>query len=138
MYEQRGGGGVLLPDFLFLISFPCLADHERDWPPCHKKYPSRVGNRVILILYAECERQHTHRISIVLLIIKYSYIGVSELATFPHQHLPRNTLEHVINRGRCSRAAWNGLIIYMYVCMVAHVARVWINRVRLPILLVVS
>ena len=25
-----------------------------------------------------------------------------------------------------------------YVCMVTHVARVWINRVRLPILLVVS
>ena len=26
----------------------------------------------------------------------------------------------------------------MYVCMVTHIARVWINRVRLPILLVVS
>ena len=26
----------------------------------------------------------------------------------------------------------------MYVCIVIHIARVWINRVRLPILLVVS
>ena len=26
----------------------------------------------------------------------------------------------------------------MYVCMVTHIARVWINRVRLPILLVVN
>ena len=26
----------------------------------------------------------------------------------------------------------------MYVCMVAHIARAWINRVRLPILLVVG
>ena len=23
----------MLPDF-FLFSFPCSADHERDWPPC--------------------------------------------------------------------------------------------------------
>ena len=29
----RGGGGALL-DFLFLIFFPCSADHERKWPPC--------------------------------------------------------------------------------------------------------
>ena len=28
--------------------------------------------------------------------------------------------------------------VYMYVRMVTHIARVWINRVRLPILLVVS
>ena len=26
----------------------------------------------------------------------------------------------------------------LYVCMVNHIARVWVNRVRLPILLVVS
>ena len=34
--EQRargGGGGGALPDFFFFF-FPCLADHERDWPPC--------------------------------------------------------------------------------------------------------
>ena len=24
----------MLPDFFLLISFPCSADHERDWPPC--------------------------------------------------------------------------------------------------------
>ena len=29
----RGGGGML-PDFFLLFSFPCSADHERDWPPC--------------------------------------------------------------------------------------------------------
>ena len=28
--------------------------------------------------------------------------------------------------------------LWRYVCMVTHIARVWINRVRLPILLVVS
>ena len=27
---------------------------------------------------------------------------------------------------------------FMYVCIVTHIERVWINRVRLPILLVVS
>ena len=27
---------------------------------------------------------------------------------------------------------------HVYVCMVTHIARIWINRVRLPILLVVS
>ena len=29
----QGGGGSALPDF-FLLFFPSLADHERDWPPC--------------------------------------------------------------------------------------------------------
>ena len=24
----------MLPDFFHLFSFPCSADHERDWPPC--------------------------------------------------------------------------------------------------------
>ena len=24
----------MLPDFFLLFSFPCSADHERDWPPC--------------------------------------------------------------------------------------------------------
>ena len=35
--EQRargGGRGGALPDFFFLLFFPCSADHERDWPPC--------------------------------------------------------------------------------------------------------
>ena len=27
--------GGALPDFFFILfSFPCSADHERDWPPC--------------------------------------------------------------------------------------------------------
>ena len=30
-----GGGGVCCQTF-FLFSFPCSADHERDWPPCNK------------------------------------------------------------------------------------------------------
>ena len=36
-YERAargGGGGGALPDFFFFSFFPCLADHERDWPPC--------------------------------------------------------------------------------------------------------
>ena len=27
-------GEMLLPDFLFLFSFRCSADHKRNWPPC--------------------------------------------------------------------------------------------------------
>ena len=34
-YEQRAGGGAGCAARLFLLfSFPCSADHERDWPPC--------------------------------------------------------------------------------------------------------
>ena len=29
----RGGGGRCC-HFFVLLSFPCSADHERDWPPC--------------------------------------------------------------------------------------------------------
>ena len=41
---------------------------------------------------------------------------------------PRHALQYYV----CTR------YVCMYVCMVTHIARVWINRVRLPILLVVS
>ena len=34
MCVGEGGRGGALPDFLVLLSFPCSADHERDWPPC--------------------------------------------------------------------------------------------------------
>ena len=44
-----GGGGYAARLFI-LFSFPCSADHERDWPPC--KVVFRVGNQ-----YAECEKQ---------------------------------------------------------------------------------
>ena len=43
------GGGYAAILFL-LLSFPCSADHEREWPPC--KVVFRVGNQ-----YAECEKQ---------------------------------------------------------------------------------
>ena len=36
------------------------------------------------------------------------------------------------------RCIYRALYVYIYICMVTHIARVWINRVRLPILLVVS
>ena len=29
-----GGGGGYAARLFFLFSFPCSADHERDWPPC--------------------------------------------------------------------------------------------------------
>ena len=29
----EGGVGVCCQTFIFLFSFPCSADHERDWPP---------------------------------------------------------------------------------------------------------
>ena len=46
----RGLGGGGRPDFLFLLSFPCSADHGRDWPPC--KVLFRVSNQ-----YAEKQQQ---------------------------------------------------------------------------------
>ena len=46
-----GGGWRGYAARLFLLfSFPCSADHKRDWPPC--KVVFRVGNQ-----YAECEKQ---------------------------------------------------------------------------------
>ena len=46
-----GGGGEGYAARLFLLfSFPCSADHKRDWPPF--KVVFRVGNQ-----YAECEKQ---------------------------------------------------------------------------------
>ena len=32
----------------------------------------------------------------------------------------------------------NEILLLLYLCMVTHIARVWINRVRLPVLHVVS
>ena len=32
--EQRGGGEGGAGRLSLLLSFPCSADHERDWPPC--------------------------------------------------------------------------------------------------------
>ena len=29
-----GVGGGVLPEFFLLLSFPCSANHEWDWPPC--------------------------------------------------------------------------------------------------------
>ena len=29
-----GGGGGYAARLFLLLSFPCSADHERDWPPC--------------------------------------------------------------------------------------------------------
>ena len=35
LYMSVGGGGGGYAARLFLLfSFPCSADHERDWPPC--------------------------------------------------------------------------------------------------------
>ena len=42
--DGGGGGGRRYAAILFhLFSFPCSADHERDWPPC--KVVFRVGNQ---------------------------------------------------------------------------------------------
>ena len=43
--------------------------------------------------------------------------------------------EKVVSFGVVKGAVYT---VYMYVCMVITYSRVWINRVRLPILLVVS
>ena len=32
--EQCGGWGRVCCQTFLLFSFPCSADHERDWPPC--------------------------------------------------------------------------------------------------------
>ena len=56
-YQQRGGEGGILPYFIFLLYFPCLADHaKRDcFSPClvvfsgivfhHAKQFFQVGNQ---------------------------------------------------------------------------------------------
>ena len=54
----------------------------------------------------------------------------------PHS-LPWQDGHHIFNREKNSRAFF-GTTGCMYVCMVITYSRVWINRVRLPILLVVS
>ena len=57
--EQRGGGGGGVPNFPFLFSFLCSANHERDWPLlCDKVefFCRRVGSQ-----YAESEKPQHHR-----------------------------------------------------------------------------
>ena len=52
-----GGGGYAARLFL-LFSFPCSADHERDWPPCKKVLllvVFRVDNQC-----ADCDKQQPH------------------------------------------------------------------------------
>ena len=34
-----GGGGDAARLSLFVFSFICSADHERDWPPCNVVFP---------------------------------------------------------------------------------------------------
>ena len=46
------GGGYAARLFFLLFSFPCSADHERDWPPC--KVVFRVGNQ-----YAEVRNNNS-------------------------------------------------------------------------------
>ena len=41
--EQCGGGGYAARLFL-LFSFPCSADHERDWPPCEVVFSGLATN----------------------------------------------------------------------------------------------
>ena len=50
-----GGGGGYAARLDLLFSFPCSADHERDWPPCKVIFP--VGNQ-----YAECKKQQQQRL----------------------------------------------------------------------------
>ena len=42
-FSERAAWGGALPDFVFLFSFPCSADHEQEWPPCNATYFFRVG-----------------------------------------------------------------------------------------------
>ena len=48
-----GGGGGYAAILFILFSFPCSADHERDWPPCKVVFFGLATNT-----YAECEKQH--------------------------------------------------------------------------------
>ena len=44
--------GDALPDFIFLCSFSCSEDHERDWPPYTVVFSGWQPDQ-----YAECEKQ---------------------------------------------------------------------------------
>ena len=37
----------MLPDFLFLFSFPCAVDHEQHWPPCMKRIRLQIAYRSV-------------------------------------------------------------------------------------------
>ena len=50
MVQKYSVGGIL-PEFFLVFSYPCSADHERDWLPVPGSV-FRVGNT-----YAECEKQ---------------------------------------------------------------------------------
>ena len=39
-----GGGGGYAARLFLLFSFPCSADHERDWPPCKVVFLGLVTN----------------------------------------------------------------------------------------------
>ena len=72
-YKQRGGGA--LPDFLFLLYFPCSANHERDWPPYNVpgSFFYRIDNQ-----YAECEKHH-----------EYQYVNVFDFLLYLRRLISR-------------------------------------------------
>ena len=70
-----GGGGGYAARLFMLFSFPCSADHKRDWPPC--KVVFRVGNQ-----YAECEKQqHINHHAQLLLLWSAAYLLLLLLPT---------------------------------------------------------
>ena len=54
----------------------------------------------------------------------------------PTSHQPTLPILLAVSKG--AKVKWLHRHLAMYVCVVTHLARVWIDRVRLPILLVVS
>ena len=57
----------MLPDFFLLLSFPCSADHERDWPQC-KVFFFGLATNTLNMRNDNCcmVRWHYYRIFIVV------------------------------------------------------------------------
>ena len=112
--EQCGGvgGGYAARRFLLLF-FPCSADHERDWPPCKVVFFGLATNTLNV--------RNNNNINNAMLY------GVTESPC----GLPKSCKEY---DSACSIESWHFATMFMVITY----SRVWINRVRLPILLVVS
>ena len=49
-----GGGGGYAARLFILFSFPCSADHERDWPPCIVVFSGWQPIRLFVVLGLRC------------------------------------------------------------------------------------
>ena len=87
-----GGGGGYAARLFLLFSFPCSADHERDWPPCKVVFSG--CNQ-----YAECEKQQQQQHHELGLVEARSINGENT-----HTHTRARSLRNLLVSGNeCGR-----------------------------------